>query len=350
MKFGLFGGAQAVPGDVVTEAALGYHEYGEYIQHAERLGFSSAWLVEHHFTGFSQLSATLNYVSYLAGLTSTIRLGSAVVVVPWHHPILLAEQVATIDQLTKGRYDFGIGRGYRANEFHGFGLDMADAQDIFEESIMLMQRAFTEHERWTYKSDRWEFNDIIVEPPVVQKPHPPMWVGAASENSIRGAARNGYNLLLAQVPSFEAIGQSLEYYRDELDKMGEEFDPERVAVCRGLMVANNDAQRAEAHVLRGKFLTEVQVLAIDPRFQAKSFVPADRHKDRGDPTETSEAGAVIGNSEEMIERIGRLYEVGVRNILLHDLSGSFEALQQFGEEVMPHFLDGGPSVVQFAKP
>lgn len=349
MKFGLFGGAQAVPGDVVTEAALGYHEYGEYIQYAERLGFSSAWLVEHHFTGFSQLSATLNYVSYLAGITSSIRLGSAVVVVPWHHPILLAEQVATIDQLTKGRYDFGIGRGYRANEFHGFGLDMADAQDIFEESIMLMRRAFTEHERWTYKSDRWEFNDIIVEPPVVQKPHPPMWVGAASEKSIRGAARNGYNLLLAQVPSFETIGQSLEFYRDELDKMGEEFDPGRIAVSRGLMVANNDKERADAHTLRGKFLTEVQVLAIDPRFQAKSFVPADRHKDRGDPTETSEAGAVIGNSEEMIERVGRLYEAGVRNVLLHDLSGSFEALQQFGEEVMPHFLDGDQSVVQFAK-
>ena len=68
----------------MTEAALGYHEYGEYIQTAEKLGYSSAWLVEHHFTGFSQLSATLNYISYLSGITSKIRLGSAVVVVPWH--------------------------------------------------------------------------------------------------------------------------------------------------------------------------------------------------------------------------------------------------------------------------
>jgi len=349
MKFGLFGGAQAVPGDVVTEAALGYHEYGEYIQFAERLGFSSAWLVEHHFTGFSQLSATLNYISYLAGITSTIRLGSAVVVVPWHHPILLAEQVATIDQLSQGRYDFGIGRGYRANEFYGFGLDMADAQDVFEETIAFIRRAFTESGRWSYKSKRWEFNEIIVEPPVVQKPYPPMWVGAASEKSIRGAARNGYNLLLAQVPSFDTIKNSLDYYRDELDKMGEEFDPQRVAVCRGLMVANDDAARQEAHILRGKFLTEVQVLAIDPRFQAKSFVPADRHKNRGDPVVTSEEGAVIGNSEEMIERVGRLYDAGVRNILLHDLAGSFDALQQFGEEVMPHFLERDKSVVRLAK-
>ena len=337
MKFGLFGGAQAVPGEVVTEAALGYHEYGDYIRLAEKLGYDSAWLVEHHFTGFSQLSATLNYISYLSGITSKIRLGSAVVVVPWHNPILLAEQVATIDQISKGRYDFGVGRGYRANEFNGFGLDMADAGAIFEESIALLKRSFTETERWSYKSDRHEFNDIIVEPPVVQKPYPPMWVGAASEGSIRGAARNGYNLLLAQVPSFETIGESVNFYRDELDKLGQEFDPERIAVTRGLMVAKNDAERAEAHVLRGKFLTEVQVLATDPRFQAKSFVPAARHKNRGDPTETSENGAIIGTSQEMIDRIGRLYEVGVRNILLHDLSGNSDSLQQVAEEVMPHF-------------
>jgi len=349
MKFGLFGGAQAVPGEVVTEAALGYHEYGEYIQHAERLGYTSAWLVEHHFTGFSQLSATLNYISYLAGITSKIRLGSAVVVVPWHNPILLAEQIATIDQLSKGRYDFGIGRGYRANEFHGFGMEMADAQEIFEESVELLKRSFTETERWSYKSDRWTFNDIIVEPPVVQKPYPPMWIGAASENSIRGLARNGFNLLLAQVPTFETIGESIAIYRDELDKMGEEYDPSRVAVTRGLMVANNDAERAEAHVLRGKFLTEVQVLATDPRFQSKTFVPAERHKNRGDPTEVSEAGAIIGKADEMIERCEKLYDLGVRNVLLHDLSGSFDALQQFAEEVMPHFAGRDDDTAQAAE-
>ncbi|MBO6783536.1 MAG: LLM class flavin-dependent oxidoreductase [Alphaproteobacteria bacterium] len=349
MKFGLFGGAQAVPGEVVTEAALGYHEYGEYIQHAERLGYSSAWLVEHHFTGFSQLSATLNYISYLAGITSKIRLGSAVVVIPWHNPVLLAEQIATIDQLSKGRYDFGIGRGYRANEFHGFGMEIADAQEIFDESVMLLKRSFTETERWSYKSDRWTYNDIIVEPPVVQKPYPPMWIGAASEGSIRGLARNGFNLLLAQVPSFEAIGENVAIYRDELEKIGEEFDPERVAVTRGLMVANNDNERADAHTLRGKFLTEVQALATDPKFQSKAFVPVDRYKKKLDPVEVSENGAILGSSQEMVDRIGKLHELGVRNVLLHDLSGSFDALQQVAEEVMPHFADDGDSAARAAE-
>ena len=184
---------------------------------------------------------------------------------------------------------------------------------------------------------------------MVQQPHQPFWVGAASEGSIRGAARNGYNLLLAQVPSFETIGESLSFYRDELDKMGVAFDASRVAVTRGLMVANNDNQRAEAHVLRGKFLTEVQALATDPKFQSKTFVPAARHQNRGDPTDVSEDGAVLGSSEEMIERVEKLYDLGVRNILLHDLSGSFDALQQFAEEVMPHFADRDDGAAQAAE-
>jgi alkanesulfonate monooxygenase SsuD/methylene tetrahydromethanopterin reductase-like flavin-dependent oxidoreductase (luciferase family) len=342
MKFGLFGGAQAVPGEVITEAALGYHEYGEYIQTAERLGYTSAWMVEHHFTGFSQLSATLNYIAYLSGITSKIRLGSAVVVVPWHNPVLLAEQVATIDQLSKGRYDFGVGRGYRANEFHGFGIDMKNAEEIFQESIGFMRRAFTETERWSYESERWQFNDIIVEPPVVQQPHPPMWVGAGSEKSIRAAARNGFNLLLDQMTSFEGIGDRVSWYREELEEMGETFDPYRIGVTRGLMVANNDNERREAHVLRGKFINEVQVLSTDKNLQAKSFNPVDDKRggaDGDDFVGVSEGGAVLGSSEEMGERVQKLYDAGVRNILLHDLSGNFDALQQFAEEVMPHFTD-----------
>jgi alkanesulfonate monooxygenase SsuD/methylene tetrahydromethanopterin reductase-like flavin-dependent oxidoreductase (luciferase family) len=315
MKFGLFGGAQAVPGEVVTEAALGYHEYGDYIRLAEKLGYSSAWLVEHHFTGFSQLSATLNYISYLSGITSKIRLGSAVVVIPWHNPILLAEQIATIDQLSKGRYDFGLGRGYRGNEFHGFGMDMADAQEIFEESVMLLKRSFTETERWSYKSERWTFNDIIVEPPVVQKPYPPM-------------------------SPFEAIGDKIRMYQDELDKLGKAYDPDRVAVTRGMMVANNDNQRSDAHILRGKFISQVQVLSKDKTEGPKAFSPVGNS---GDTDAISENGAVLGSSEEMCERVGRLRDEGVQTILLHDLSGSSEALQQFAEEVMPKFADSDAS-------
>ena len=339
MKFGLFGGAGATPDDVVTEASLGYHEYSDYIVLAEKLGYASAWLAEHHFTGFTQLSATLNYIAYLAARTSTIRLGSAVIVVPWHNPVLLAEQIATVDQLSRGRYDCGIGKGYRYNEFHGFNLDPAAAGGIYEEAVEIIKRSFVETERWSYKSDRWQFNDIIVEPPVVQKPYPPMWLGAASLDSVRRAAQQGYRLLLDQTAPFEAIAERVNIYREELERLGKPFDPYAVGVTRGLMVANTPEARARQHARRSQLFTGIQVLTRDPRLQARTFGPAGG----GDPVAMSEAGAIIGNSQEMVDRVGRMHDAGVRLVLLCDVSPGHQEmtdhLRQVAEEVMPHFAD-----------
>ena len=177
-----------------------------------------------------------------------------------------------------------------------------------------------------------------------------MWVGAGSENSIRAAARNGFNLLLDQMTPFEGIGDRVQQYRDELEKMGKDFDPYRIGVTRGFMVANNDNERKEAHILRGKFISEVQVLSTDKRYQAKAFNPVDDNDAETTGTDSvSENGAVLGNSDEMGERVQKLYDLGVRNILLHDLSGNFEGLHQFAEEVMPHFVDKNDPVVAAAE-
>src|SRR3546814_7608259 len=84
-----------------------------------------------HFTGAGQLSASMTLLSYLAGLTTRMRLGTGVTVLPWHNPVLMAEQAATVDVVSDGRLDFGIGRGYRPNEFHGFMVDPATAPARF---------------------------------------------------------------------------------------------------------------------------------------------------------------------------------------------------------------------------
>ena len=90
MKFGLFGSAQAKRGGPDVDSAKGYRDWLEYNTEAEGLGFHSTFAVEHHFTGFGQVSATVNLLTYLAAQTSTIRLGTAVMVLPWHNPVLLA--------------------------------------------------------------------------------------------------------------------------------------------------------------------------------------------------------------------------------------------------------------------
>ena len=132
MKFGLFGGARAKGGPAGDSYA--YHDFVNYVVEAEKLGFSSVFLVEHHFTGFGQVSASMSLLAYLAARTERIRLGTAVVVLPWHNPILVAEQAATLDLLSNGRLDFGVGKGYRSYEFSGFCIPPEEATERFRRS------------------------------------------------------------------------------------------------------------------------------------------------------------------------------------------------------------------------
>ena len=123
------------------------------------------------------------------------------IVLPWHNPVLLAEQAATLDLLSGGRLDFGIGKGYRYNEFAGFDVAMDEADARFEESVAVLLKAWTSEERFSHHGKYWPFNDIVVEPPSAQKPHPQVWMGAGSERSIRHVAERGFNLLLGQYAS-----------------------------------------------------------------------------------------------------------------------------------------------------
>ncbi|MBO0892882.1 MAG: LLM class flavin-dependent oxidoreductase, partial [Acidimicrobiales bacterium] len=109
MRFGLFGGPRA--GDRTASQQRQYAPFVDYVLEAESLGFGSVFVVEHHFTGLGQVSSSLEFLAFLAGRTSTMRLGTAVTVLPWHNPVLLAEQVATLDVVSGGRLDLGVGLG-----------------------------------------------------------------------------------------------------------------------------------------------------------------------------------------------------------------------------------------------
>ena len=112
MQFGLFGSAAARRGGPEFDSSEGFRDFIEYNIEAEALGFHSTFVVEHHFTGYGQVSATLNLLTWLGARTRWLRLGTAVIVLPWHNPVLLAEQAATLDLLSGGRLDFGIGKSY----------------------------------------------------------------------------------------------------------------------------------------------------------------------------------------------------------------------------------------------
>src|ERR1700731_3037264 len=252
MKFGLFGGARARGGPAGDSHA--HHDFINYVVEAERLGFSSVFLVEHHFTGFGQVSASMSLLAYLAARTERIRLGTAVVVLPWHNPILGAEQAATLDLLSNGRLDFGVGKGYRSYEFSGFCIPPEEATERFDEAMEVIRKAWTSPGRFSHHGKRWKFDNIVVEPSPIQQPHPPFWLGAGSAESIRRAAREGYNLLLDQIGSTDLPIERVAIFREECAKHGRAYHSMMVAVTRGLQIVRSAQERQKA------LQTRVQVI------------------------------------------------------------------------------------------
>src|SRR5258706_5955417 len=168
MRFGLFGSAQArrpTPGTELTDSSQVFREWIENNVEAEALGFHSTFVVEHHFTGFGQVWASLNLLTWLGARTSTLRLGTAVLVLPWHNPVLLAEQAATLDLLSGGRLDFGVGKGYRYNEFAGFCVDMEEADTRFDEALAVITQGLVHDTPFSHRGHYSQYGHIVVEAP-----------------------------------------------------------------------------------------------------------------------------------------------------------------------------------------
>ena len=191
MNFGAF---LLMPSPSVRPHSEIYARGLEIAQAAEALGYDGIWLAEHHFSNYGYLSRPLIMATHLAAKTSRIRIGTAVVVLPLHNPLMVAEEAATIDLLSEGRFDLGLGRGYQQYEFQRLGLDLKDSRARWEEAIEIVTRAFTE-DSFSFQGEHFSFPETTVLPKPFQKPHPPIWVVGQSPESIDGAVRRGFNVV-----------------------------------------------------------------------------------------------------------------------------------------------------------
>ncbi len=332
MRFGLFCSAQASGDDLPPETGQGFRDYLDFNVEAEELGFHSSFLVEHHFTGWNQVSATLMLLTCLAMRTTRLRLGSAVMVLPWHNPVLLAEEAATLDLISGGRLDFGIGKGYRHSEFTGFQVPPEEAQARFDEAVEVITRSWLERSRFSHHGRFWRFEDIVVEPPPAQQPHPPFWMAAGSPASIRLAAERGFNLMLDQYASPEQIGERMALYHAEREAHGRPFDPMGVAVARQLYVARDRADAEAALARQAKFTRRTVSVSRSPARKGGSHVLAYAGKSGG-----TEEHALYGTPKEICAKLAALNDAGARYVLLTVLGGK-EQLRRFAQQVMPAFF------------
>ena len=167
-----------------------YREILDQIAWGDNNGFDDVWLSEHHFIEDGYLPSILPIAAAIAARTNRIRIASGVLLMPFHNPIRLAEDIAIVDVISGGRFELGVGIGFKREEFSGFGVSSKERGARTDQSLDIIRRSLS-GETVTFKSEFFDFQNIKVTPDPIQKPHPPIWLGGFTAAALRRAARFG---------------------------------------------------------------------------------------------------------------------------------------------------------------
>ena len=214
----------------------------------------------------------------------------------------------------------------------------------FEESIDIITKAWTSNERFSFHGKFWQFDDIIVEPPTNQKPHPPFWQGAGHADSIRKVAARGHNLLLDQFASIDETINRFNTYKAAMLANGFGFDPSQVGVARAFFVADTEAEKEAAVERRITAQRRLHTISQRPDGNNTASIMA-----FSDTKEASEESALYGTPDAICRKIELLRAQGVEYILLNGGGTSRQNLRRFAKEVMPHFQTETPSRIVAAE-
>jgi len=171
-----------------------YQEILEQVRWLDSIGADLVWFTEHHFVEDGYLPSWVPVAGAMASTTTRVRLGTDICLMPFNHPVRLAEDLAVLDNLSNGRVEIGLGMGYAPHEFRGFGVPPSQRVSLMNEGIEVLQRCFT-GERFSYHGKRYQLEGVIIMPGYVQPEGPPLWIAAMSEAGAARAAHYGANLL-----------------------------------------------------------------------------------------------------------------------------------------------------------
>jgi probable F420-dependent oxidoreductase len=244
VRLGILLSFQAPPSFGQTPEAA-YRAAIDQAVEAEALGFSSAWVTEHHFNDDGYLPSPLIACTAIAARTTTLRVGQAVLLLPLRNPVRLAEDLAVLDVLSGGRLDVGVGMGYRDAEYLGTGVPVAQRRARFEEGLEILHRAWA-GDTFDYDGRCFTLRGVRVRPRPLQRPHPPLWFGAKSVAGLRRAAAYNAAFLLPMTPPLADVSEQAAAFRRALEAAGHAGREATIALMREVWVAEStDAAWAE---------------------------------------------------------------------------------------------------------
>jgi alkanesulfonate monooxygenase SsuD/methylene tetrahydromethanopterin reductase-like flavin-dependent oxidoreductase (luciferase family) len=327
-----------------------YDNIIEQIRVAEELGYDTIWLTEHHFSPYGRPSVPA-IAGHAIASTSRIRISTAVVVLPFQHPLRVAEDWATLDHLSKGRVDFGIGRGNQPKEFEKFSLSLGEAEQRFSESLDIIRRAWTE-DSFSYDGEFWQFPELSVSPKPYTKPHPPIWQAAISDYTVKKIIDRGINGLIGPYLCPHEILKS--QYFDVWHSMLEESGRNDLQMAHNefVYVGESDTQvkaDIEEHAM-WYIRTAAKIWGErDPAKVAEQFANYTEILEYFDVVpfdDVYEKLGMFGTPDAVAEKVAWLnQEAGLEHLITFNWFGALEhekamrSMELFAKEVMPRFQD-----------
>ena len=220
------------PDSGVSDQTL-YAEILEQVQWLDSIGADLVWFTEHHFVEDGYLPSWVPVAGAMAAVTERVRFGTDICLMPFNHPVRLAEDLAVLDNLSGGRVEVGIGMGYAPHEFRGFGLPVSRRVSLMNEGIEVLQRCFT-GERFSYHGKRYQLDDVIITPGYVQEGGPPLWIAAMSEPGALRAAHYNTHFL----PQGDKA-RSFDPWVSKLEAEGRNPADHRVGIIRSILVTDD---------------------------------------------------------------------------------------------------------------
>jgi alkanesulfonate monooxygenase SsuD/methylene tetrahydromethanopterin reductase-like flavin-dependent oxidoreductase (luciferase family) len=320
-----------------------YRKHLDLTVKAEELGYDTVWLTEHHFVDDGYSSSLLPVAAAIAARTKKIRIGTFVLLLPLHNALRVAEDAATVDIISNGRLDLGLGQGYRVDEFISFNLPRKERGARLEEGTEVIRRAWTE-KNWSFDGKFNKLTNITVTPNVVQKPHPPIWLAARGPKSIDRAARNGYHLM-----GTGGVDQQ-QMYDAALQQHGKKLEDYAIAQARAVFVSTrrekawDDVEEGVHHMLTcyGRWFTEAHDLPGDTAYGVD--IPRVGKLRMTDTARLFGEPLIIGTPDDAIRMIED-YQRRTRFthlVMMMPLPGVDprkiqKSMELFAREVMPYF-------------
>ena len=342
MKFGVLQffswPGRRVPLTTVYERAI------QRMQIMDRSGYDAVWLAEHHFSTYSVCPSVHLMGTHIAAKTEKLRIGMAVSLASFYHPLRLAEEVALLDQVSGGRVNWGAGRGFDPTEHKVFGVEPKESYARFRDAVEIVLKAWS-NEKVNHKSEFWDFADVEVLPKPLQEPMP-VWLAATSLEALEWTAQRGHSIMMDPHATHAEIAQKRTFYKNALETAGYSIEGRDIPMARTLAMGATqqeaeDVGRRGAEFMFGSYLRKKanirgKAAGAQKTVQVEALDEAVR--DNSDPVSRYvQEIAICGTPEKVIDDIEEMREtLPLDYLMIAPLSHA--SFMMFTDKVVPHFL------------